>query len=425
MVHITRRRLLETGTALSAGALLTACGSPFDDTTAAGGNVLEFVTFYTGPDGVVMQQIVDRYNEQSSGAQIRMSAPAYGGDYLTKLVTSTIAGNPPAIMALHNNEIPPLRRFLHEIDLAELGFATSDFGEGTQDLAVVEGERLGVTMSTGPQAMVYNRRLFEAAGLDPDAPPQDAASFVEAGKALRDIDVWGFIREPATWMPWLTMNWQNGGELVDGDRALFDSDAAIAAIDMERRWVHEDGISPSQLLDGVQMGQQFQDEQVGMIFIGPWGLADMVKANEEGGKDFGVAPVPAFFDAAPAVAATSHVYCIPKQRDNDEWVRAEAARFIEWVVREGSVTWAGSQAPSFNGVDAEVAASDDPVIAAMTTFVEEQPRARFVPYAPRWNQAFTYLTNATQSIVYRNEDPKALMTDAAEQATAAIQGAGR
>ncbi|MCD0445417.1 extracellular solute-binding protein [Glycomyces sp. A-F 0318] len=425
MVQITRRRLLGAGTAATAGALLTACSSPFDDTTAGGGNVLEFVTFYTGPDGVVMQGIVDRYNEQATGAQIRMSAPAYGGDYLTKLVTSTIAGNPPAIMALHNNEVPPLRRFLHEIDLADMGFTEDDFVAGTQDLGVVDGRRLGVTMSTGPQAMVYNRRLFEAAGLDPDAPPQDAAAFVEAGRALREIDVWGFIREPAAWMPWLTMHWQNGGELLDGDRALFGTDAAVEAIEMERRWVHEDGIAPSQLLDGVQMGQQFEDEQVGMIFIGPWGLAGHIRSNEERGMDFGVAPVPAFFDAAPAVAASSHVYCIPKQRSNDDWVRAEAAKFIEWVVREGSLTWAGSQAPSFKGVGDAVAASDDPVVTAMDTFIDEQPRARYIPYAPRWNQAYTYLTNATQSIVYRNEDAKTLMTDAAEQATAAIRGAGR
>lgn len=425
MVQISRRALLGAGAAASAGPLLTACGSPFDDTTAAGGNVLEFVTFYTGPDGVVMQGIVDRYNEQSEGAQIRMSAPAYGGDYLTKLVTSSIAGNPPAIMALHNNEVPPLRRFLHELDLAAFGFAEGDFVEGTQDLAVADGRRLGITMSTGPQAMVYNKRLFREAGLDPERPPADAAEFVAAGKALKESGVWGFIREPATWMPWLTMNWQNGGTLVAEDgTAAFDSDASLEAIDMERRWVHEDGIAPSQLLDGVQMGQQFQDEQVGMIFIGPWGLADIVKANEEDGKEFGVAPVPAFFDAAPAVAATSHVYCIPVQRSNDDWVRAEAAKFIEWVVREGSVTWAGSQAPSFNGVDAEIEASDDPVVAAMGTFVAEQPRARFVPYAPRWNQALTYLTSATQSIVYRNED-LSLMSEAARQATAAIKGATR
>lgn len=425
MVRISRRTLLGAGATLGTVPLVAACGSPFDDTTAAGGNVLEFVTFYTGPDGAVMQQIVDRYNEQSAGAQIRMSAPAYGGDYLTKLVTSSIAGNPPAIMALHSNEVPPLRRFLHGVDLAALGFAESDFVEGTQDLAVVDGDRLGVTMSTGPQAMVYNRRLFAEAGLDPERPPADAAEFVEAGKALKDSGVWGFIREPASWMPWLTMNWQNGGEIVRGDEAVFDSDASIEAIDMERRWVHEDGIAPEQLLDGVQMGQQFQDEQVGMIFIGPWGLADVVGANEERGTDFGVAPIPAFFDAEPAVAATSHVYCIPRQRTNDDWVRAEAEQFIEWIVREGSVAWAGSQAPAYNGVDAEIAASDDPVVAAMTTFVEEAPRARFVPFVPRWNQAFTYLTSATQSIVYRNEDPETLMSEAAAQATAAIRGAAR
>lgn len=425
MVHTARRRFLGAGAALATAGAIAACSSPFDDTTAAGGTVLEFVTFYTGPDGAVMQGIVDRYNEQSTGAQIRMSAPAYGGDYLTKLVTSSIAGNPPAIMALHANEVPPLRRFLHPLDLETFGFAESDFVEGTQDLAVVDGERLGITMSTGPLAMAYNKRLFAQAGLNPEAPPTDAESFVAVGQALRDIDVWGFIREPATWMPWLTLNWQNGGELLDGDRALFDSAEALEAIEMERRWVHEDAISPAQLLDGVQAGRQFLDEQVGMHFTGPWGVADFVAANQEEGAEFAFAPIPAFFDDAPAVAATSHIYCIPKQREDDDQVRAEAEKFISWIVREGSMTWAGSQAPAFRGVQDEIASSDDPLIAAMSTFVDEGPRARYIPYAPRWNQAYTYLTNATQAVVYRDGDPEALMAEAAQMATAAIRGARR
>lgn len=429
MLMLNRRHLLHLGgaaAATAAVATLAGCSSPFDDTTAGGGRTLEFVTFYTGPDGAIMQGIVDRYNAQSDGAQIRMSAPAYGGDYLTKLVTASIAGNPPAIMALHGYEVPPLRRFLHTLELERMGLAREEFVPGTLDLGEYEGDMLGVTMSTGPQAMVYNRRLFEAAGLDPDSPPTNNDEFVAAGRALTgDGGQWGFIREPAAWMPYLSTNWQNGGDLVDGDRAVFDSAASIAAIDLERRWVHEDRISPSQIVDGVQAGQLFQDEKVGMTFIGPWGLAPVVEANATLGRDFAVAPIPTFFDESPAVAATSHVYCIPKQRTNDDWVRAEAEKFIGWVVREGSATWARAQAPASTAARAEMDASTDPVVTAMRTFVDEQTRARFVPYAPRWNQAFTYLTNATQSIVYRNADPATLMNQAAASATAAIRGARR
>ncbi|MEV0286791.1 MULTISPECIES: carbohydrate ABC transporter permease [unclassified Kribbella] len=49
---------------------------------------------------------------------MRFTAPAYGGDYLTKILTASLAGAPPAIIALHSYEIPPLRRFLHTIDFS-------------------------------------------------------------------------------------------------------------------------------------------------------------------------------------------------------------------------------------------------------------------------------------------------------------------
>lgn len=429
MLTLNRRHLLQLGgvaAATAATATLAGCSSPFDDTTAAGGRTLEFVTFYTGPDGAIMQGIVDRYNAQADGVQIRMSAPAYGGDYLTKLVTASIAGNPPAIMALHGYEVPPLRRFLHTIDLERMGLSRSQFVEGTLDLGAYDGDQLGVTMSTGPLAMSYNRRLFEQAGLDPDLPPTTNDEFVAAGRAIVEkTGQYGFVREPAAWMPWLSTNWQNGGELVDGDRALFNSPESIAAIDLERRWVHEDKISPSQIVDGVQAGQLFEDEKVGMTFGGPWGLAPLIAANQNLGRDFAVAPMPAFFDASPAVAATSHVYCIPKQRTNDDWVREEAEKFIGWIVREGSAEWAKAQAPASLTARDAMLASDDPVVQAMQVFVDQQTRARFVPYAPRWNQAYSYVVNATQSIVYRNADPTSLMNQAAAQATAAIRGARR
>src|SRR5262245_8066077 len=91
----TRRSLLGAADAAGAG-LAAGCGSPCDDTTRSGGKVLEFVTFYGGPDGAIMQHIVDRYNAGQDEVTVRFSAPAYGGDYLTKLLTASIAGAPPA-----------------------------------------------------------------------------------------------------------------------------------------------------------------------------------------------------------------------------------------------------------------------------------------------------------------------------------------
>jgi multiple sugar transport system substrate-binding protein len=424
---LTRRRLLGLGTGLATGlssSVLAGCSSPFDQTTRTGGRELEFVTFYTGADGPVMQQIVDRYNRSQDEVVVRMSAPAYGDDYLTKLMTAAIAGAPPAIIAVHSEELPPLARFLHELDLAELGLRREDFRDETWELPTYEGKLLGLTMSTGPLALGYNKALFRQAGLDPEQPPTNRAEFVEVGKAMRQIDRWGFVREPESWMPWLTFNWQAGGQILSPDgRALFDSPEAIAAAGLERDIFGRYETGYPEFLPAGTESALFDTGRVAMMVIGPWSLTTLVERNETEGTDFGWAAMPQFFDGPRAVASTSHIYCVPKQRNNDDWIRERASRFISWLLREGSLQWAQSQAPTNRRVLDQMASSDNPLVRAMTLWVEESEHARFKPYAPRWNEAYTVLVEAIQRIIYRQAPLEETMRATARRANQILRDA--
>jgi multiple sugar transport system substrate-binding protein len=419
---LSRRRLLALAASGAASTALASCSSPFDDTTRGGGRVLEFTTFYTGGDGGLMQTIVDRYNQSQDAVTIRFSSPAYGGDYLTKILTASLAGAPPAIVALHSYEIPPLKRFLHSIDLGDLGLSTDDFIDGTWQLGQIDNQLYGVTMSTGPQALGYNRQLFAKAGLDPDKPPTNAAEFLTAAQALKKIGPWGFVRETGVWMPWLSLNWQAGGDLIDErSTALFASDAGIEAAHFEQDLVHKHKVEPQQLITGVQVGQLFSDQKVGMTFTFPWGLAQLLKTNKDRGTQLDVAPLPQFFDGPRAVVATSHIYCIPKQRDNDDWIRTEAQKFISWLVREGSVDWAGAQAPASKAAVAPVAASKDPLLQKMSVFIDQAKHAKFAPYAYRWNQAYQYLNDAMDDVVYQGAKVEDELRRAAARATVTMK----
>ncbi|TDD23980.1 extracellular solute-binding protein [Kribbella turkmenica] len=416
---LTRRSILALGA--GSAAALAGCSSPFDDTTRGGGRVLEFTTFYTGPDGALMQTIVDRYNSSQDDVVVRFTAPAYGGDYLTKILTASLAGAPPAILALHSYEIPPLRRFLHTIDFNDLGFSQDDFVDGTWQLATIDGRQYGVTMSTGPAALGYNRALFEKAGLDPDRPPTTGAEFVAAAQALKKSGPWGFIRETGTFNPWLTLNWQAGGDLIDaGSRALFAEPPGIQAGQFERDLVHRYHVEPAQLA-GPQLGALFRNQKVGMVFTFPWVLSQLLKTNAQQGTQLDVAPLPQFFGGPRSVVATSHIYCIPKQRKNDAWIQAEAQKFIAWLVREGSVDWAGAQAPASRAAAAAIARSNDPVVRKMALFIDEAKHARFAPYAYRWNQAFQYLNDALDDVVYQGADVAAELRRAAARATESMR----
>ncbi|GAB3418660.1 ABC transporter substrate-binding protein [Flindersiella endophytica] len=418
----TRRSLLGTAAAAGAG-LVAGCGSPFDDTTRSGGKVLEFVTFYGGPDGAIMQHIVDRYNKSQDEVTVRFSAPAYGGDYLTKLLTASIAGAPPAVIAVHSFELPPLARFLHPIDLAGLGLDKADFLPAMWELPTFRDQLLGVTMSVGPLALVYNRKHFEQAGLDPDRPPTTKAEFVEAGQAIRrKTGKYAFVRDPAAWMPWLTFNWQAGGEIFDAaGRPLLDSEAAIAAAQLEQDIVGKYGIGyPKYLADGTA---PLETEQVSMAFFGPWELSNVMASNTKQGTDFAVAPLPQFFDGPRAVMSTSHIYCIPKQRENDGWIQEQAGRFVSWLLREGSLEWATTQAPTSKHVMEQAKTSDDPLVKTMSVYVEQSKYAHFMPYAPRWSEAYTVLTDTMQRIAYEGAPVEREMRAVQRQAAAMVGSA--
>jgi multiple sugar transport system substrate-binding protein len=160
---------------------------------------------------------------------------------------------------------------------------------------------------------------------------------------------------------------------------------------------------------------------VGMTFTFPWGLAQLLKTNKDRGTQLDVAPLPQFFDGPRAVVATSHIYCIPKQRDNDDWIRTEAQKFISWLVREGSVDWAGAQAPASKAAVAPVAASKDPLLQKMSVFIDQAKHAKFAPYAYRWNQAYQYLNDAMDDVVYQGAKVEDELRRAAARATVTMK----
>lgn len=84
--------------------------------------------------------------------------------------------------------------------------------------------------------LVYNKRLFEEAGLDPDTPPATWDEFIEAAKATTKTDAAGISQ--AGFIPageWLGLSqiYQLGGNIVTGEgdskRANFDSEEVVLA----------------------------------------------------------------------------------------------------------------------------------------------------------------------------------------------------
>lgn len=433
---VSRRQFLQTASTIGTGLLLAACAptaapgtAPNDgaaESAAPAGEgplELEFVTFYTGADGAIMQGIIDRFNDEHPDINVAFSAPAWGAEYVTRIQTAGLAGNPPGVVALHNYEIPPLARYLYDIrdSLETMGLNQEDFVDVAWELPNYEGQLLGATMSTGTMALYYNKDLFEQAGLDPESPPTNTQEFIEAASAITALgdDIWGFGRDNGGWMSWYTMNWQHGGGLLndDGNEALFNSTAGIESAALEQSFVQEYGINPP---EPVEAWDLMYAGTLGMLFHGPWNLSRVFESNNEAGTNIGWAPHVHFFDDAQGIHSTSHIYCITKQEPENEAMRDAGMTLVGWLLNEGSLTWAQAQAPTNVSVLGAMESSDDPLVQGMVTWVEQASAARFPPYHPQWGQVSTMLREGIERIVYQGDDPQATLDEIANQANALL-----
>lgn len=408
-----RRRLLKATGAVGATGLLAAGRAPTANASsrlAQEAKELEFTTFYTGPDGVIMQAIVDRFNAENPDTRINFSAPGWGAEYVTRLQTSAVSGESPAVVALHNYEIPPLAQFLYEIDPASLGIDRSQYVDVAWQLPLYENRLLGLTMSTGTMALYYNKDHFVEAGLDPEKPPTTLDEFLQAGKALTRDGRYAFVREESgSWAPFLSMNWQAGGELLspDGASAMLDTEAAIAAAQLEQDLVHAHGIEYPEPSDAPM--DLLYGGQVSMVVHGPWNLSQVLLFNEESGTNIGWAKYPAFFTEVPAVASTSHIYSLMIRDPEDIDARDRGARFIAWLLQNGSIDWAKAQAPTNLAVLDQMRTSTDPAVQGMAMWVEQAEIAKFPPYHPGWPEIQRVLDESLQTIVYQKADVASTM----------------
>ncbi len=386
---------------------------------SSGTKTLEFVTFYTGGDGVVMQDIVNRYNRTHSGFKVKFSAPAHDVDYVTKIRTSAVAGTAPAVVALHNLEIPPLAQFLYPVEPAALGIKRSDYIEVAWKLPMYEGKLLGLTMSIGPFALFYNKAHFEQAGLDPERPPTNRDEFIEAARALTRKGRYGVSRESGYFMPWQTYSWQAGGGMISHEggktRALFDTPAAIEAAQFEQDLVHKYECELPHEFSGN--GNPLTANKVSMWPAGPWNLREIIRQNEQNGTHFGWTTMPRFFEKQQAVISTSHIYCLMKKSPEDPRAKELGGKFVVWLLETGSLEWAQSQVPTNVRVHHEMKRSKSPVVRGIEkVWVPEASYAHFPPAVPNWSQAFTVLDDAMQKIAYQGADVRSTMTQVEAQA---------
>jgi len=376
---LDRRTLLR---ALAIPPLATAAGCLGGP---RGKTVLRFWNGFTGPDGRTMLRMVRRFNATHPGIEVVMQRIDWG-TYWNKLFVAGLGGRAPEVFVLHTRSLVRFAKagFTAPLDPYLTDFPLEDVDANVLGAARVGERQFGLPLDVHAMGMYVNRRLFRDACLDPDRPPTDRETFVEAMGRMRrpaangEPDRWGFVFtnfETCTY----TFLRQFGGSLFEENRdtPTFDRPENLAALGWCRSLIAE-GMAPEPENFDSWIG--FRQGRVGMAFEGIYMLADLRKQQD---LEFSGAPVPQV-GSTPSVWADSHNLCM-RAGLPDDTARA-AWTFMRWL-SDQSLDWAeGGQVPTrpslrdtarFRGM------------AVQSAFARQIPIVRYLPQLPF---VFEYLT---------------------------------
>jgi multiple sugar transport system substrate-binding protein len=341
--------VIATGTVL---LLTAACGG--GATTSSGKDAAEGydpkatvkITWWTGQSKDAedtAEKLAKEYQQAHPNVTVDTSPGASTTDeLLTKLSAGFTANNYPDISYAFGSWAGELGASGKTQDLTKFvndpAFGWNEIPEAARTTATVEGKVIGVPALVDNLALIYNKKLFDTAGVAYPTNDWSWDDFRTAAKKLTDAGKGQYGTaysvsgsEDTTWHLWPLL-WQKGGKILDGKKAAFNSDAGVAALEYLRSLAVDD---KSMYLDQTdeKYPQLFNDGHIGMMLSGPWTLFDMTAAH----VDYGVAYLPAFNNDHQTVSGPD----LWTLFDHGDANRAGAARdFIKWLTsKETDAKW--------------------------------------------------------------------------------------
>lgn len=286
--------------------LLGACGdnAPSGESTAVGSldpQAEVTITMWHGQTAEaakILGSLADEYESAHPNVTVETASGASTTDELLQKISAGFASdNYPDITYAYGSWATELGLSGRTLDIAgSIGDAEvdwADFPEAARKTATVEDRVIGFPAVVGNLGLIYNKDLFDAAGLDYPTNEWSWEDFRSAALALTDTEKKSFGTaypvngsEDTTWRLWPQL-WQNGGEILNDDQteAAFDSDAGVAALTYWQQLAQEDG---SVYLDqnGERYGPLFNSGAIGMLITGPWVLYDLKQQDVNYGVTF-------------------------------------------------------------------------------------------------------------------------------------------
>ncbi|MEL5990568.1 ABC transporter substrate-binding protein [Microbacterium phosphatis] len=382
-----RIRRIAGFTAAAAVAVALAGCAPADGGTAAPEDIpaegvddgTKLTLWTRAPMELQANQLVDAYNASHEN-QVELTVVP-NDDYVAKVGAAAGSGGLPDLFAADIVYVPNwvqaglFADITSQIDGLDY---KDEINQGHLSAGTFEGKEHVLPFVLDLSMMMWNKDLFEQAGLDPEKAPATYDEFVADAKAVQDLGLDGVYGTASgfncggclvfTWFPSI---WASGEEVMseDGTESLLDGEAATQIYDGWKELYDYGAVLPSTVDEtGATWVAAFQEGKVGVMPF-PATLAAGLEF------DAGLAGLPGVegevstFVGGDGIGISKDSKLAPQAWNFLSWMMSEDAQ-VEVMAKNGNAVSRGdlgdneyAAADPFMGTVNEVAAQGDTPVA--------------------------------------------------------------
>jgi len=249
------------------------------------------------------REIRQGFERQHPGVRVQMEHIPGAGQYEPKLLMMFVSGHAPDVIHLDASSAAVFVNHNVLLDLALRIAGDADFDRGAYFENVFDVARRGnriyaIPLDFTPMVMVYNKRLFDQAGVRYPRDGWTWQSFLETCKQLTKVDLgarkpvrygFNFLNWMPGWVPWL---WLNGGDVLspDGRHAVgyFDAPESIEAVQFLVDLIVKHRVAPNLTESAAAGVDLFRAGRAAIHLTGHWSLIEY-RAD---GMDIGIIGLP-------------------------------------------------------------------------------------------------------------------------------------
>lgn len=266
------------------------------NTKDGNGTTIEFWNSFTGSDGDVLREIVDRYNsENKDGITVKMDvmpssslSEKLPAAVATKTAPALVAISPADMVNYSNNDV------LESVDdfFEATGVDKSNFSESSLNLFKHNDKQMLIPLQIQSTFFYWNKELFKEAGLDPEKPPTTWEEVAEYAGVLTDEskNQYGFgmpVSGAPTWFNAMFLS--AGGSAVDLEnrKSTLNSPENLEVLKEIQDLAVNKKVTPKGAT-GTDTDNLLYSGKLAMYVNGPW----IINSLKESGIDYGISLMP-------------------------------------------------------------------------------------------------------------------------------------